>query len=263
MERTCTTRRWRSPQDLRCRALPRAAHGSAPAGRPPVEGLKRLCPRPGRTGNPLAGTDMGRARSMPDPRRIGRSRVGPAFRRASLPHRPSTQSPYPEAMYDGPARGGRRERAGGSDDRPAAGPVGDPNRGPRRAPMPGGGRVALDLPAARSPRSTTSSAGPPSRRTSRSPRARWTSWSRRPRPGGRTASMSSSAESATPRPALRPTRASSTPRSGYGDAPDPLAGALHPGHRVCRQARLARGKFLTHDNLVVRPDGHVVGWRRE
>jgi pentachlorophenol monooxygenase/3-(3-hydroxy-phenyl)propionate hydroxylase len=46
----------------------------------------------------------------------------------------------------------------------------------------------------------------------------------------------------------------------YGDHPDPVIGALHPDHAVRRQARLARGEFLTHDNLVVRPDGHVVGW---
>lgn len=46
----------------------------------------------------------------------------------------------------------------------------------------------------------------------------------------------------------------------YGDDPDPVVGALHPDHHVRRQARLARGEFLTHDKLVVRPDGHVVGW---
>ena len=46
----------------------------------------------------------------------------------------------------------------------------------------------------------------------------------------------------------------------YGDDPDPLVGALHPDHAVRAAARLARGAFLTHDNLVVRPDGHVVGW---
>ena len=45
----------------------------------------------------------------------------------------------------------------------------------------------------------------------------------------------------------------------YGDDPDPVVGALHPDHAVRRRARLARGEFLTHDNQVVRPDGHVVG----
>ena len=49
----------------------------------------------------------------------------------------------------------------------------------------------------------------------------------------------------------------------YGDDPDPVVGALHPDHAVRRQARLARGEFLIHDNLVVRPDGHVVGLVRD
>lgn len=46
----------------------------------------------------------------------------------------------------------------------------------------------------------------------------------------------------------------------YGAHPDPMIGALHPDHGVRASARLTRGGFLTHDNLVVRPDGHVVGW---
>ncbi|GAA4377517.1 FAD-dependent monooxygenase [Nocardioides caricicola] len=46
----------------------------------------------------------------------------------------------------------------------------------------------------------------------------------------------------------------------YGADPDPVVGALHPDHGVRAAARRARGGFLTHDNLVVRPDGHVVGW---
>src|SRR4051812_2681206 len=50
-----------------------------------------------------------------------------------------------------PARGGRRERSGGADHGTAAGPVGDPDRGPRRPRASRGGRVALDLPAARDP----------------------------------------------------------------------------------------------------------------
>jgi pentachlorophenol monooxygenase/3-(3-hydroxy-phenyl)propionate hydroxylase len=49
----------------------------------------------------------------------------------------------------------------------------------------------------------------------------------------------------------------------YGDDPDPVVGALHPDHAVRRRARLVRGEFLTHDNLVVRPDGHVVGLVRD
>lgn len=45
----------------------------------------------------------------------------------------------------------------------------------------------------------------------------------------------------------------------YGDDPDPVVGALHPDHTVRAAARRTSGEFLTHDNLVVRPDGHVVG----
>ena len=45
----------------------------------------------------------------------------------------------------------------------------------------------------------------------------------------------------------------------YGDDPNPVVGALHPDHTVRAAARRTRGEFLTHDNLVVRPDGHVVG----
>jgi pentachlorophenol monooxygenase/3-(3-hydroxy-phenyl)propionate hydroxylase len=47
----------------------------------------------------------------------------------------------------------------------------------------------------------------------------------------------------------------------YGDDPDPTIGALHPDHEVRAAARRSIGGFLTHDNRVVRPDGHVVGLR--